>query len=162
MAHHRHGDVRRVQCAVLTVSDTRTEETDRSGALIRTLLARAGHAVVWYGIVPDDPERVVATLRSLPPQTEAIICNGGTGLGKRDSTYETLQQLLEKEIRGFGELFRMLSYAEIGAAAMLSRATAGTFEGRAVFSLPGSPAAVGLGMEKLILPEIGHIVGLLR
>jgi molybdenum cofactor biosynthesis protein B len=160
-AHHHH-DARSVTCAVITVSDSRTEENDTSGQLIRRLLCEAGHAIELYRIVRDEPRLIVDVLRSVPKTTQAIICNGGTGLAKRDSTYEAISGLLEKEISGFGELFRMLSYQQIGAAAILSRATAGVAGGRILFSLPGSSAAVELAMTKLILPELGHMVGLVR
>lgn len=159
--HHRD-DVRSVRCAVLTVSDTRTEETDGSGGLIRRLLLDHGHCLEHYAIVKDEPARISELLRSLPGTVEAAILNGGTGLARRDTTYEAVQQLLEREISGFGELFRMLSFEQIGAAAMLSRATAGVSGQRVLFSLPGSTAAVELAMTRLILPQLGHLVGLVR
>jgi molybdenum cofactor biosynthesis protein B len=151
----------RVRCAVITVSDTRTEATDTSGASIKDLLADAGHDVAGYWIVPDEPQHIRTRLGALPPGTQAVILNGGTGLAKRDTTFEAVESLFEKTIDGFGELFRMLSWEQIGSAAMMSRATAGLIGGRVVFSLPGSTKAVELGMTKLILPELGHIVGLL-
>lgn len=160
-SHHRH-DVASIACAVVTVSDTRTVETDTSGAVIRDLLSEAGHQVGYYGILKDEPEQIAHALGSLPADIEVIILNGGTGLARRDTTYEAVQRLLDKELSGFGELFRMLSYEQIGAAAMLSRATAGVFGNRAVFSLPGSTAAVELAMSKLILPQLRHLAGLLR
>jgi molybdenum cofactor biosynthesis protein B len=147
---------------VVTVSDSRTEENDTSGQLIQHLLREAGHEIELYRIVKDEPDRIADVLRSVPETTQAIICNGGTGLARRDSTYEAISALLEKEITGFGELFRMLSYEQIGAAAILSRATAGVAGGRIIFTLPGSSAAVELAMTKLILPELGHMVGLVR
>lgn len=159
--HHAH-DVRDIGCAVVTVSDTRTPETDTSGRRIQTLLREHGHRVEHYAIVPDDPARVVAAIAGAPAAVEAVILSGGTGLARRDTTYEAVSRLLDKEITGFGELFRMLSFAEIGAAAMLSRATAGVAGRRVLFSVPGSTAAVDLAMTKLILPQLGHIVGLLR
>lgn len=159
-AHKEHGP-RRVRCAVLTVSDTRTVETDTSGARIRELLAEAGHDVASSSIVPDEPEEIRARLLAMEAGVQAVIINGGTGLAKRDTTFEAVQALFEKTLDGFGELFRMLSWEQIGAAAMMSRATAGVVGGKVVFSLPGSTAAVELGMTKLILPELGHIVGLL-
>jgi molybdenum cofactor biosynthesis protein B len=163
MTHaHRHQDVKSVKCAVVTVSDSRSEEDDTSGQLIQRLLREAGHEVELYRIVRDEPNQIAELLGAAPQTTQAIICSGGTGLAKRDSTYEAISALLEKEIRGFGELFRMLSYEQIGAAAMLSRATAGVTRGRILFSLPGSSAAVELAMTKLILPELRHVVGLLR
>ncbi len=160
---HRRKDVSSVACAVITVSDTRTPETDTSGALIREMLESRGHGVVGYDIVPDDPERVRERVLSLcDGAARVVILTGGTGLAPRDTTHEAISSLIEKRLDGFGELFRMLGYQEIGAAAMLSRAVAGTRGQMVIFSLPGSTAAVRLGMEKLILPELGHLVALLR
>jgi molybdenum cofactor biosynthesis protein B len=159
-----HGAARRtVGCAVLTVSDTRTPETDTSGRRIRELLEGGGHRVVTAGILPDEPERIRARLDELlaDPAVEAVIVTGGTGLAPRDTTYEAIAGRLEKRIDGFGELFRSLSYDEIGPAAMLSRAVAGVAAGRIVASLPGSTAAVELAIGKLLLPELGHMVALL-
>lgn len=160
-AHRRHGPVH-VVCGVVTASDSRTEADDPSGHRVQELLRAAGHSIALYRVVRDEPALITEVLRSAPAEVEAIVCTGGTGLTKRDSTYEAITQLLDKEISGFGELFRMLSYEQIGAAAMLSRATAGVMGDRAVFSLPGSPDAVELGVTKLIVPELGHIVGLVR
>jgi molybdopterin adenylyltransferase len=160
-AHHQH-DIRTVGCAVITVSDTRTAETDRSGQRIQELLRERGHRIESYMILKDEPALITAALGTLPPPVEIIIINGGTGLARRDTTFEAVSKLIEKEIAGFGELFRVLSYEEVGAAAMLSRATAGTVGQRAVFSVPGSTAAVELAMTKLILPQLGHLAGLLR
>ncbi len=164
MSHkpHRTHDVRCVSCAVITVSDTRTEADDTSGARSRALLNQAGHRVDSYRIVKDEPHLIRQAIAALPVSVEAVVVNGGTGLARRDTTFEAIERLLDKQISGFGELFRMLSYEEIGAAAMLSRAIAGVAGDRAVFSIPGSTKAVELAMTKLILPEIGHIVGLLR
>jgi len=159
--HHRH-DVPAVGCAVITVSDTRTAETDGSGTRIQELLRAQGHRVEHYRILKDEPAAIVAAIRAAPAAAEVIIINGGTGLARRDTTYEAVSRLLEKELSGFGELFRMLSYEQIGAAAMLSRASAGVTGGRVVFSIPGSTAAVELAMTKLILPTLGHVVALLR
>lgn len=159
---HRHHDAGSVTCGVITVSDSRTEENDTSGQLTQRLLREAGHAIELYRIVRDEPRLILNAIESAPGTTQAIICTGGTGLAKRDSTYEAISRLLEKEITGFGELFRMLSYEQIGAAAILSRATAGVAGQRIVFSLPGSTAAVELAMTKLILPELRHMVGLIR
>lgn len=159
--HHQH-DARGVACAVLTVSDTRTPETDGSGRRIRELLAEQGHSTVHYAILKDEPAAITATIQSLPAGAEVVILNGGTGLARRDTTFEAVRALLEKEISGFGELFRMLSYEQIGAAAMLSRATAGVSGRRILFSVPGSTAAVELAMAKLILPQLGHVVALVR
>ncbi|GIW40702.1 MAG: molybdenum cofactor biosynthesis protein B [Candidatus Binatia bacterium] len=162
MDAHRAGRIEHVRCAVVTVSDTRTVDTDRSGARIRELLEGAGHTISFYTVVPDEPERVRSVFFSLSREIEAVVLNGGTGLGPRDSTFEAVDGLLTKRLEGFGELFRMLSYQEIGAAAMLSRATAGVYGPWVVFSLPGSTAAVELAMTKLVLPELGHIVWLVR
>lgn len=161
---HRARGRRAVACAVLTVSDTRTPETDASGRRIRVLLEEAGHRVAAYEILPDDPERVRARVAAwvADPQVEAVITNGGTGLAPRDTTWEAVAGLLEKRLDGFGELFRMLSFAEVGAAAMLSRAVAGVASGTVVASIPGSTAAVELAMTRLLVPELGHLVGLLR
>jgi molybdenum cofactor biosynthesis protein B len=163
MAHHEHKKSApvAVRCAVVTVSDTRTEETDTSGALIRERLAAAGHEVVRHAIVPDEPERIRALVAEIRAEgtARAMIVNGGTGVSRRDRTYEAVSGLLDKKLDGFGELFRMLSYGEIGSAAMLSRAVAGLSGELVIFSVPGSSAAVRLAMEKLILPEIGHVVG---
>lgn len=149
-----------VSCAVVTVSDTRTPETDTSGALIRKLLADQGHRVAASHLVKDEPAGLRKLLEAVAqnPDVQAVILNGGTGISKRDTTYEALLEMLDKRLDGFGELFRALSYDEIGSAAMLSRAVAGTYKGKVIFSLPGSQAAVRLAMEKLILPELGHLI----
>jgi molybdenum cofactor biosynthesis protein B len=144
---------------VLTVSDTRTLETETSGAAIASLLEGAGHRVVDRQVVRDEPDQVIAAVRTALTRVQAVITTGGTGIARRDSTYEALAGLFDKTVDGFGELFRMLSWEQVGAAAMLSRATAGTIGDRVVFLLPGSEAAVRLAMEKLILPELGHVVG---
>ncbi len=146
----------------MTVSDTRTEADDTSGQRIQALLTAGGHRIGLYRIVKDEPDQITAALAAAPAAVEVIICNGGTGLARRDTTFEAITGLLDKEIPGFGELFRMLSYEQIGAAAMLSRATAGVAGSRVVFALPGSTAAVELAVTRLILPEIGHLVGLIR
>ena len=144
--------------AIVTVSDTRTPETDRSGQAIRQMAEAEGHQVIASRIVPDEPEEVSAALDDFSGSgAQVIIFNGGTGVSKRDRTYDVLSQALEKELPGFGEIFRMLSYDEVGAAAMLSRATAGTYRGCAIISVPGSTIAVKLAMAKLILPEIQHL-----
>lgn len=150
----------RVACFVLTVSDSRTLENDTSGQAITALLERAGHTVTGRTCVRDEPREVAQTVREQMGKGDAqvIITTGGTGVSRRDSTYEAVTGLFDKTLDGFGELFRMLSYQAIGSAAMLSRATAGVAAGCAIFMLPGSPAAVTLAMEKLILPELGHIV----
>ncbi len=153
-----------VSCYVLTVSDSRTPETDTGGKAIRARLEEAGHTVSGHVIVKDDPTQVSALVRAqlAEPATQIIITTGGTGITSRDDTYEAIDALLEKRLTGFGELFRMLSFQDIGPAAMMSRATAGTAWGKAIFVLPGSPSAVELAMTKLILPELGHIVQQLR
>lgn len=147
-----------VRCAVITVSDTRTADTDRSGALMKARLAEAGHEVVFYRIVPDEPAQVSALLDELAGNVEAVLLSGGTGISRRDTTYEAVAEKLEKTLPGFGELFRMLSYHEIGSGAMLSRATAGVYRDMLVFSTPGSTNAVRLAMDKLIIPELPHLV----
>jgi molybdenum cofactor biosynthesis protein B len=164
MGHHEHRAKAAVRagCAVVTVSDTRTESDDRSGAAIRDALVRAGHDIVLYQIVPDDRDRISATVRTLAfrEEIDAIVLTGGTGVAPRDVTYEALQPLLDRTLDGFGELFRMLSYEQVGAAAMLSRAVAGMVGTTLVFALPGSTAGCTLAVEKLILPELGHAVSL--
>jgi molybdenum cofactor biosynthesis protein B len=145
--------------AVLTMSDSRTPESDTSGQFIREAVAAAGHKVVRYALVKDDPNQIRPDLQAALADRDVavIVTNGGTGISLRDNAYETVTALLDKRLDGFGELFRMLSYQEIGAAAMLSRAVGGIARGKVVFSLPGSTKAVRLGMEKLILPQAGHL-----
>jgi len=149
-----------ISCFVLTVSDTRTEANDTGGEAIRQLLEGGGHSVTGHAIVRDDPDAVVRAVNAGlgDARTRVIITTGGTGITSRDGTFEAIDSLLEKRLTGFGELFRMLSYEQIGAAAMMSRAIAGTVKGKAIFVLPGSPDAVNLAMTKLILPELGHVV----
>ncbi len=149
-----------VACYVLTVSDTRTPDTDTSGRAIRDLLVGAAHLVSGFDIVRDEPVQVTAKVRErlLDARTQVIITTGGTGISSRDGTYEAVEALLEKQLTGFGELFRMLSFEEIGPPAMMTRATAGTVGRKAIFVLPGSEHAVRLGMTRLILPELGHVV----
>lgn len=156
--HRRISQDTPVRCAVLTVSDTRTEDTDTSGALMKARLAEAGHEVAAYHIVPDEPVMVAALLDELAGRVEAILLNGGTGISQRDNTYEAVSAKLEKTLPGFGEIFRMLSYQQIGSGAMLSRAIAGIYRGTVVFSTPGSTNAVRLAMDKLIIPELPHLV----
>jgi molybdopterin adenylyltransferase len=162
MSHteHRITSPTAVTCAVLTVSDTRTPETDTSGAAIVALLEQAGHLVVDKGIVRDEPTAVRAWIQEQVASREAriLITTGGTGITARDGTFEVASALIEKPLPGFGELFRMLSYQEIGAAAMLSRACAGRVGGVLLVCLPGSEHAVRLAMTKLIVPELGHLV----
>jgi len=153
-----------VSCFVLTVSDTRTEANDTGGQAIRDLLETSGHTITGHAIVRDDPEAVTKTVSGWLADggTQVIITTGGTGITSRDGTFEAIDRLLEKRLTGFGELFRMLSYHQIGPAAMMSRATAGRSHGKAIFVLPGSPDAVRLAMTKLILPELGHVVQQLK
>ncbi|MBI2828103.1 MAG: molybdenum cofactor biosynthesis protein MoaB [Acidobacteria bacterium] len=153
-----------VACYVLTVSDSRTPDTDLSGRAIRQLLESSGHLVTGHAIVKDEPAQVTSHVRAhlADPRTQVIISTGGTGVTSRDGTFEAIDRVLEKRLDGFGELFRMLSFQEIGAAAMLSRATAGTAARKAIFVLPGSEQAVRLAMTRLILPELGHVVQQLR
>jgi molybdenum cofactor biosynthesis protein B len=161
---HRAEAPATVNVAVLTISDTRTQEDDRSGQLIRTNLSWRGHTIADYTIVKDDSAQIVETIRAwlAREDIDAIITNGGTGIAGRDTTYEAISGLLERRLDGFGELFRMLSWSEIGAAAMLSRAVAGVASGKAIFCTPGSSNAVKLAMEKLIGPELGHVVHEIR
>jgi molybdenum cofactor biosynthesis protein B len=161
--HHHTGGDQPVACGIVTVSDTRTVETDTSGACIRTLLEAAGHRVTAYSIVPDDPSMVRDRIVELIAEgTEAVIVNGGTGLAPRDTTYEAVVALLAKRLDGFGELFRALSFAEIGPPAMLSRAVAGVSGRTVVVALPGSTKAVELAMQKLLVPVLSHMRDLVR
>lgn len=164
MAHTEHKARAKdpVAARVVTCSDSRTPETDASGKLICDLLAKDGHTVLGYEVVPDDPARIRALLEAAIADGGArvVILNGGTGISRRDSTYEVVAALLEKRIDGFGELFRALSYREIGSAAMMSRAVAGVAGGCVLVSVPGSLAAVRLAMEELILPELRHMAWL--
>jgi molybdenum cofactor biosynthesis protein B len=149
-----------VRCAVITLSDTRTEATDTSGQLILDGLRDAGHQVVERHVIPDEPARLGPLLDRLcaTDGVDALLLTGGTGIGPRDSTHEVVAARLDKRLDGFGELFRMLSWEEIGPASMLSRALGGTRNGRLILSMPGSRNAVRLAMEKLILPELQHLV----
>ena len=149
-----------VGCFVLTVSDTRTPENDTGGDTIRALLTGGGHVVVGSAIVRDEPADVARIVREAcaDPRVKVVILTGGTGITSRDSTFEAVEALLDKRLPGFGELFRVLSYQEIGAAAMLSRAQMGIHARRIVVSLPGSPNACRLALEKLLLPELGHLL----
>lgn len=154
---HAHGSV---NCAVITVSSTRSKENDVSGKTIINLLEGNGHTVLYYDVIKDDITAIKASLdHNLNEQgVQAIILNGGTGIGKKDVTIEAVESFFEKELVGFGEIFRTLSYKEIGSAAMLSRASAAVALGKIIFCLPGSTNACKLAMEKLIVPELGHIV----
>ena len=148
-----------VRVAIVTVSDTRTRANDTGGDLIEQRVTSAGHVVAFRAIVKDEPSQIDALLDQLVSETNAqlILFTGGTGIAPRDTTYDALARKLEKTMPGFGELFRMLSFSEVGAAAMLSRATAGTYRGRVIFSMPGSPNAVQVALDKLIMPEIQHL-----
>jgi len=154
----------KARCAVVTLSDTRTRQTDGSGKRIEQLLTEAGHAVPEYRIIPDEPEDLQGVLTELLglDDLDAVITNGGTGVSKRDRTIEVVQPLLEITIPGFGELFRMLSWEQVKSGALLSRAVGGVAKGKLLFALPGSIAAVELAVSKLILPEIGHLLFQLR
>jgi molybdenum cofactor biosynthesis protein B len=157
--HHRREAAAQVPTAVVAVSDTRTLATDAAGARIAELLAGAGHPVVSREVVPDEPARIRAALEHWlrADGVRAVILTGGTGVAPRDVTPETVEPLLERVVPGFGELFRMLSWQDVGSAALLSRSLAGIAAGRVVFVLPGSRAAVELALEKLVLPELGHL-----
>ncbi len=162
MIQQPHPDLTKitVNCAVITISDTRSPETDRSGQLIQQLLLDAGHSVSVYTILKDEPAQIQAQLEALGERSDvdALIFNGGTGIASRDTTYEALESLLEKTLPGFGEVFRFLSYQEIGSRAIASRAVAGVYKMKLVFSIPGSTGAVKLAVQKLILPELIHLV----
>lgn len=158
---HRQEAPSTVRCMVVTVSDTRTPETDKSGALMRELLEEAGYVVVRYEIVKDEYDQIRVMIReaAADDRVEAILFNGGTGIAPRDTTYEAVRDSLDKEMPGFGEIFRYLSFAEdIGPAAILSRAVAGVAGGTAVFSTPGSSGAVKLAMTRIIVPELRHVM----
>lgn len=155
--HHGHA-LKELRVALLTCSDSRTEDTDTSAQVLRQGLEAAGHSVVDYRIVPDDPQAIVAAVRQMAAgEAQAILSSGGTGVTARDWTFEAISGLITKPLDGFGELFRMLSFDQVGAAAFLSRATAGLIGETAVFVLPGSPKAASLAWEKLIEPELGHL-----
>lgn len=151
-----------VKCGVITSSDSRTPATDESGKLIRDLLLRAGHTVPFYAVVKDDAKAIVDAVERASSMCDAVVTNGGTGLGARDVTVAALSPHFERSVPGFGEIFRRLSYDTIGSAAWLSTAAAGVYRGRLVFCLPGSPDACRLAMERLILPELPHAVGVMR
>jgi molybdenum cofactor biosynthesis protein B len=152
------------RCAVITLSDTRTSATDKSGDRIRELLVAASHKIVRSDILKDDPTELELLLKSLLDRedVDTILTNGGTGISGRDQTIEVVAQLIERPLPGFGELFRMLSFEQIGSGAMLSRAMGGIAGGKLIFAMPGSTAAVELAMTKLILPEIRHLLFELR
>jgi len=165
-AHRAEGDaLAAIRCAVVTVSDTRAEATDESGALMQQLLREHGYQVATYALLPNDEAKVREHVRALLARTDvdAVLLTGGTGLGRKDRTVEAVRPLLEKELPGFGELFRVISYQEqIGAAAILSRALAGSANGKLVVSMPGSKAAVELALRKILLPELRHATRELR
>ncbi|MEO1094456.1 MAG: MogA/MoaB family molybdenum cofactor biosynthesis protein [Cyanobacteria bacterium J06638_28] len=156
---HPDESSRTVTCAVLTVSDTRTAATDKSGQLMRSKLLDQGHRVVDYQILPDNPDQVRQQVHAWLTESacDVILLNGGTGIAPRDTTYEAIASLLTKTLPGFGELFRMLSYGEIGSRAMASRAIAGVCDTTLIFCMPGSSKAVALAMDTLILPELTHL-----
>ena len=164
VGHHKSYAPKTVACRVLTVSDTRTPETDTSGLLIVEKLTANNHTVIAHAIVPDEVDQIEDTLKAGidDPKTDAIIITGGTGIAPRDVTIEAVEGLITKGIPGFGEIFRALSFEEIGPAAMASRATAGTAGDTLIFATPGSRGAVALAMERLILPEIAHLIGQMR
>lgn len=152
------------RCAIITLSDTRNPDTDKSGAAIRALLEHDGHLIADYRLIRDEPSQLNSTLDDLVSRAdiEVILTNGGTGISRRDQTIDTLQHRLDQSLPGFGELFRMLSYQQIGSGAMLSRATAGVVAGKLLFAMPGSTKAVELAMQSLILPELPHLISELR
>ncbi|NOU09576.1 MAG: MogA/MoaB family molybdenum cofactor biosynthesis protein [Nitrospira sp.] len=160
--HHEHKDhaPSSIGCMVITCSDTRTQETDTSGQLICKLLEAQGHTIVEYHLVKDDPAQIQLWIArgTSNEHVQAVIINGGTGISRRDSTFEAVDEMLEKRLSGFGEIFRYLTYQEIGSPAIMTRATAGIVNDRVLFSIPGSENAVRLAMEKLILAELGHLV----
>lgn len=157
---HKAHAPRSIGCMILTCSDTRIADTDSSGQLIQKLLKDQGHTVAGYHLVKDDPAQIQLWIARATTNeaVQAVIINGGTGISQRDSTFEAVEAMLEKRLPGFGEIFRLLTYQEMGSPAIMSRATAGTIKGRVLFSVPGSENAVRLAMEKLILPELGHLV----
>lgn len=164
MSHEQHrqhaaDQIGGIRCGVLTISDTRTIDNDSGGRLAQELLAAGQHTISHYAIVKDEPAQVIAQVSSwVEAGCQVIITTGGTGIAKRDTTIDAIEPRLERKLPGFGELFRMLSYEQVGSAAMLSRATAGTWGGSLIFCLPGSPAAVELAMTRLIVPELRHLV----
>ena len=157
---HKSHAPRSVRVFVVTISDTRTEANDTSGDLAEKLLTDAGHTVSGRRLLRDDPKEVAAVIARIAEHSlaDVVVSTGGTGISRRDSTYEAVNALLEKRLDGFGELFRMLSFQEIGSAAMLSRAVSGLYKNLVLFALPGSQNAVRLALEKLIIPELGHLV----
>jgi len=161
---HPDRQILSVPCAIITVSDSRTTVTDKSGQILKEGLENAQHKITFYQIIPDEPSQIKELLTQLGnnPEVEAIIFNGGTGIAPRDTTYDAIAYLLEKTLPGFGEIFRYLSYQEIGSRAIASRALGGVYRNKLIFSLPGSTGAVKLALEKLILPELNHLIGQLK
>jgi molybdenum cofactor biosynthesis protein B len=157
---HKHNSPNSVSCAVLTLSDTRTERNDESGRIIRQKLSETGHRVILYYILKNESDSIQEKIYELLKEEElqVIITSGGTGISHRDITVETISPILEKKLDGFGELFRFLTYNEIGTGSIMSRAIAGMAGGKVILCLPGSPEAINLAMEKIILPELGHLV----
>jgi len=167
MSHVEHKDSAAgisARCAVITLSDTRNEATDTSGGKIKSLLGAEHHLLNYYAIIPDEPRELGRLLQELisSGDVDVILTNGGTGISRRDQTIEVVENLLTTKLSGFGELFRMLSYQQIGSSAMMSRAVAGIARDKLIFALPGSTAGVELAMTKLILPELGHLLGQMR
>jgi molybdenum cofactor biosynthesis protein B len=162
--HHQKSQSLVTRCAVITLSDTRNESTDKSGGRIKDLLAEQKHTIAFYRVIPDDPallDRLFAELL-LRDDVDVVLTNGGTGISGRDQTIEVVERLLDQPLPGFGELFRMLSYEQIGSGAMLSRAVGGVSRGKLIFAMPGSTKAVELAMSRLILPELKHLISELR
>lgn len=164
VGEHKEKGRKSLGCFVITVSDTRDETTDQSGQLIKALLSEKGHRVAGYRIVKDEPLQIDSLLQDTLTRADvdAVIVNGGTGISPRDGTYEAVSRFLEKRLDGFGEIFRFLSYQDIGSAAIMSRAVAGTAKGKILISLPGSKGAVDLAMRRLVLPELGHMISQLQ
>ena len=160
VCQHRKEAPMTLRCAVITVSDTRTPETDTGGKAVADYMTAAGHTVVAKEIIPDEPDRMRPLVASFAERgdIDVVLMTGGTGIGSRDQTYETISGMLTKPLPGYGEIFRFLSFEDVGPAAMLSRATGGLIGRTVVLTMPGSPAAVRLAMEKLIVPEIAHLV----
>jgi molybdopterin adenylyltransferase len=160
---HKAKAPKSVNCMVITCSDSRAKDTDKTGQLVVDLLKKNSHQVLAYHVVKDEPGEIQKLITSAAKDRrfQAVILNGGTGLTQRDTTVEVLEKLVEKKLDGFGEIFRVLGYQQIGSPAMLSRATAGVYQGKAIFAIPGSEEAARLAMERLILPELGHIIYLI-
>jgi molybdenum cofactor biosynthesis protein B len=158
--HHKEAGDDPITVAIVTVSDTRTPETDKNKPYLEAKMTELGHVVAAYRLIKDEPDQVATVLDELctMPGVQVVLFNGGTGISPRDTTFDVINRHLEKTLPGFGELFRMLSYEEIGPAAMLSRATAGVYKRTLVVSMPGSTGAIKTAMEKLIIPEMNHLV----